>query len=137
MELKELVGKHFLSGIETGTEERSKRFYGNEIVSYVKFCIDGVNYMAVEDPCDGYRSYCGDLDISETPCKIQIPTTEVLCTMRPDGAWGEDNGNITNRFIPQSPPTGNIKTMRSRAKGKQTPRKESTRNFSRWHTTHV
>lgn len=92
MELKELVGKHFLSGIETGTEERSKRFYGNETVSYVKFCIDGVNYMAVEDPCDGYRSYCSDLDISETPCKIQIPTTEVLCTMRPnDDRWGVNN----------------------------------------------
>ena len=92
MELKELVGKHFLSGVERGRTERKSFFGNNGMRDSIKFCLDGVNYVAVEDPCDGWRSLCEELEISETPCKIQIPKTEVLCTMKPDDdRWGVNN----------------------------------------------
>lgn len=95
MELKELVGKHFLSGIERGRTERKSFFGATDMRDSIKFCLDGVNYVAVEDPCDGWRSFCEELEISEIPCKIQIPKTEVLCTMKPD----DDRCGVNNDVL--------------------------------------
>lgn len=84
MELENLVGKHILSGVETGEVERPA-WSGSPKCNYFKFCLDGISYMAVEDPSDGYRSYCDDLEIVDEPCKISIPSTEVVATYRGEG----------------------------------------------------
>lgn len=86
-ELMDLVGKHILSGIEVGSMEH-KGYWGNtEIYAYIKFTLDGVNYLATEDPADGYRSYMNELETSDTPCKIRLPNIEVCCRMREDDEW--------------------------------------------------
>lgn len=81
--LKDLVGRHILSGIETGQVKRTIFGYEEEC-NYIKFTLDGVHYMAVEDPDDGYRSYLYDLEISDTPCRYPLPDVAVECHMRPD-----------------------------------------------------
>lgn len=83
MELKDLVGKHILSGIEEGVLKKEWR-WGEESCIYIKFTLDGVTYAAVEDPDDGYRSYMEELVVSEEPCKIKLPNIEVVCTMMED-----------------------------------------------------
>lgn len=76
MELKNLVGKHILSGIETGQIKDG--------CSYINFTLDGVTYKAIEDPEDGYRSYLTDLEISEEQCLYKLPDVSVICSMRPE-----------------------------------------------------
>lgn len=84
MNLSDLVGEHILSGIEIGTMEME--IYGcTAICNFIKFAIDGVTLLAMEDPDDGYRSYMRDLVIVEEPCKIKLPDIRVCCTMCPDG----------------------------------------------------
>ena len=83
MELKDLIGRHILSGIETG-QVMCESFGYEEECEYIKFTLDGVHYMAVEDPDDGYRSYMRELEISDTPCRYSLPDVEVECHMLPD-----------------------------------------------------
>ena len=84
VELQSLTGKHILSGIETGCVG-----YGE--ANYVKFTLDGVTYLAVEDPEDGYRSYMEDLVIEDSSCKIRLPNIEVVCHMMEDGRYERNN----------------------------------------------
>lgn len=86
MELKELVGTHILSGVETGTLKRTKYSWEEEC-AYAKFTLDGVTYLAIEDPDDGYRSYMEELEVSDTPCKIKLPDIEVFCLMMADDRY--------------------------------------------------
>lgn len=81
MELNELVGEHILSGIETGTKQ-IEGFWGEETCNFVKFTLDGVTYLALEDPDDGYRSYMEELQIVEERCKFPLPNVKVICVMR-------------------------------------------------------
>lgn len=83
MELKDLVGKHILSGVETGVLKR-KMYRWEEQCNYIKFTIDGVTYLAIENPDDGYRSFTEELDVSEEPCKFNLPNIEVVCKMMED-----------------------------------------------------
>ena len=86
MELRDLVGRHILTDIETG--EMSIPCWWNpkitEDCNYIKFELDGVIYLAVEDPDDGYRSLMRDLQITDLPCKTRIPNLEVECRMMPN-----------------------------------------------------
>ena len=60
LNLSDLVGAHVLSGIETGVRAFDDSFWC-ETSNYIKFTLDGITYMAVEDPDDGYRSYMGEI----------------------------------------------------------------------------
>ena len=91
MELKDLIGKHILSGIEVGQKTVERYFY-QETCNYIKFTVDGTTYMALEDPDDGYRSYMHELEIVEEPCKIKLPNIFVCCHMRGNGDY--ENNNI-------------------------------------------
>lgn len=79
MQLKNLVGDHIFSGIETGTREFEHEWGGPDERNYVKFILDGVTYMAVEDPADGYRSYMEELKVVDEPCKTKLPDIPVHC----------------------------------------------------------
>lgn len=84
MELKELCGKHILQGIELGTT-KVQDWWGERTAQCVKFALDGITYIAVEDPDDGYRSYCRELKISDTPCEVSLPNIDVVCLHRTNG----------------------------------------------------
>ena len=84
MNLLDLVGIHIMTGIETGTVKIKGQWYSKDNCNYVKFKLDGITYMAVEDPDDGYRSCCRDLEIVNEECKISLPNILVECKMRDD-----------------------------------------------------
>lgn len=91
--LKNIIGTHIFYGIETGQCEKSFDFNGTELVNYVKFTLDGNNYVAYEDPYDGWRSWLAELEIVDTSCKYKVPDTEIVCKM-------EDNSqNKVMEFI--------------------------------------
>jgi len=72
MELKDLVGRHMFSGIEEGQ-------IGQDC-NTIKFTLDSIHYMAVEDPNDGYRSYLSDVVITDEAPKYVFPPVPVVCT---------------------------------------------------------
>lgn len=85
MNLLDLVGTHIMTGIETGTVKIKSWWSGeNDNCNYVKFELDGITYMAVEDPDDGYRSCCRELKMVDEECKISLPGIFVECKMRDD-----------------------------------------------------
>lgn len=74
MKLKDLVGTHILSGIETGNLQNKD--YNNSF--YVKFTLDGITYMAIEDPEDGYRSCMEEIKEVKSKCHTPLPDIKVL-----------------------------------------------------------
>ena len=100
-----LCGKHTFSGCEL-TSEDIECFYGVENCGICLFTLDGVTYKAIEDPDDGYRSYCRDLRISEQPPRYCFPAIEVVCSMMEDKNYerndvlvvrDEENGKVILR----------------------------------------
>lgn len=105
VELKSLVGKHKLSGVDFENES-VKRYEWSDLedCQIVRFCLDGKTYMAVEDPSDGYRScmqHC--LVVPEMP-KNKFEAVEVYGVMK-----GKENYNkndivqfydtVTNKIV--------------------------------------
>ena len=78
IKLKELEGDHILSGVELGQAMHKRDGWPEkDYCNYVKFTIDGIHYRVFEDPSDGYRSYCEDLEIVDNPCNTRLPDIEV------------------------------------------------------------
>ena len=80
--LEDLVGEHMLSGVEISTEPGHDTSQYNAIV--VKFVLDGITYKAVEDPSDGYRSYCRDIVICKDKILNMFPKHKVIGKMNTD-----------------------------------------------------
>lgn len=83
------VGYHWLSGISEG------EYLGNNCLI---FQIDGRNYRAVEDPDDGYRSYC-NIKVSDVPPKNTFEPTMVRCNAIFDGHGIVMNDIVTNEAV--------------------------------------
>ena len=83
MELKDLVGKHILDAVDF-TDEKIKDFSDEyEDCQVCRFRLDGIVYMAAEDPDDGYRSHMRDLIVDDAAVmKNSFPPCEVLCRYR-------------------------------------------------------
>lgn len=98
MNLIDLVGIHLMTGIETGTVKRENWWSKEEDdCNYVKFRLDGVTYMAVEDPDDGYRSMCRNLEVVDEECRTKLPNILIECKMRDDihdSIWGTQKNDI-------------------------------------------
>ena len=90
MELKDLVGVHLLSGIDEGVEQYGESWERLDS-SNVLFTLDGITYKAVEDPDDGYRSYLGDIFVSDTKPKFTFPPQEVYGRMMDDDDYSSNN----------------------------------------------
>lgn len=84
MELSNLIGKHILTGVEYGTERYKDCFNDEDDRQYVIFKLDDVEYLASEDPDDGYRSVCNELEIVINKIKNIFQPIEVFCKMRKD-----------------------------------------------------
>ena len=80
MEFKDLCGVRTFSAIEVSEDLNQY----NEKVNVVLFELDGVTYIAKEDPDDGYRSYCAELELSGVRPAITFPGVKVLCRMKQD-----------------------------------------------------
>lgn len=80
MKLEDIKGVHSLSGVDYVA--RGKIFDGIAI----RFCIDGVTYVARENPDDGYRSYMEELEISGEPCRNTFPAENVFCEKEPESS---------------------------------------------------
>lgn len=57
--LEALVGEHVLTGVDFQTIPGTGPY--NEDASSMTFVLDGVAYMVVEDPADGYRSIMSEI----------------------------------------------------------------------------
>ncbi len=79
--LEILCGSHVLSGVELKNENVKNEFGETETVNVCLFTLDGITYRLVEDPDDGYRSYCNDLAISDVPPRYTFPGVQVACHM--------------------------------------------------------
>jgi len=90
---EDLVGNHALSGVDYGSETVSDGWGdgGTETAECVVFCLDGVNYIAMEDPEDGYRSMCQDIQITDRKIINIFPPIDVMCIMKGDTDRYEKN----------------------------------------------
>lgn len=92
MELKDLVGKHKLNAVDF-SEESIKR-WGDifEDCQVCRFRLDGVVYLAVEDPDDGYRSAMRELNIDENAkMKNLFNAVDVVARYRTKGIYDNDS----------------------------------------------
>lgn len=92
VELKSLIGKHKLSGVDFENESIKRyEWLDLEDCQVVRFCLDGKTYMAVEDPSDGYRSrmqHC--LVVNEKP-KNRFKAVEVYGVMKGKENYSEND----------------------------------------------
>jgi hypothetical protein len=79
MELQDLVGEHTLDAVDFETEKISTWGEHFEDANVIRFRLDGVVYVAVEDPEDGYRSCLGELKLADTSSMTSVfPPIKVI-----------------------------------------------------------
>ena len=80
MKLKDFTGTKVLDAVDFLTE-KTTNYYDEENCQVCRFRLDGVVYVAVEDPNDGYRSMMKDLKIdNDATMKNIFIGCEVICT---------------------------------------------------------
>lgn len=87
--LDDLVGIHTLSGFDNGPVLSNKSpmasgYYEDANTSL--FILDGITYMIIKDPDDGYRSWLGGVYVTKDVCKFTIPSHIVEGVMNPSEA---------------------------------------------------
>lgn len=63
--LTDLVGEHLLTGVELGVRKHDPGEVWDEDANTIAFILDGITYVAVEDPSDGYRSSMKKLELGD------------------------------------------------------------------------
>jgi hypothetical protein len=74
VELKDLIGLHTLSAVETGYAKEGD----SEGCGYLAFILDGRKYTAFEDLDDGYRSFMDRIVVGRGKLKNTVPDTTVV-----------------------------------------------------------
>lgn len=75
---EDLVGEHILDAVDYGSEEK---LY-DEDATVIRFRLDGIVYVAVENPDDSYRSYLGKLYVQEgDSISNTFPPVKVTCSI--------------------------------------------------------
>jgi len=102
MELKDLVGEHELSGLDTFIKKATEP-YDDDADGY-RFILDGVTYCAIEDPSDGYRSTLSDLEATADKVDYTFPPHKVIGKMREDGVYSKNDviefyDAVTNKVV--------------------------------------
>lgn len=84
LNLESLCGEHYLSGVEM-TKRMVHTDYGeDEERNVLLFTLDGTTYMMVENPDDGYRSYCDRIEIVPYKPVYSFQPVMVLCHTKDD-----------------------------------------------------
>jgi hypothetical protein len=90
VQLDDLLGEHVLTGVDYG-ETRQVKVYEwrdeTESVNVMRFVLDGVTYIAVENPDDGYRSTCRDLEVTQGPVSNTFPGIRVVGKKMDNGTY--------------------------------------------------
>ena len=91
--LIDLVGNHTLDAVDFTNEDIDLWNNGyTEHCQVIRFRLDGVCYMAIENPDDGYRSSMKSLVICESPNMNNVfPPLPVIGRHRENGAYSEDD----------------------------------------------
>ena len=90
MELIDLVGEHLLSGVDFSTESIETWDHHFENCQVINFVLDGITYIASEDPDDGYRSSMREIVVSDYVVSNRFPAIRVMGKMRDPGAYEND-----------------------------------------------
>lgn len=88
VELDSLIGEHVLDGVDTYVEQVKK--YGDDLedANVIRFRLDGVVYLAFEDPSDGYRSRMDKLIVAIDPeITNTFPPIRVVAIKKADSDW--------------------------------------------------
>jgi len=88
VEFKDLVGKHELSGLDSFAVENDDSERDENIF---RFVLDGTTYTIKEDRDDGYRSFAGDLTVSNEDVKFKFPPQSVVAKISKKGKHGRQN----------------------------------------------
>lgn len=106
-ELTDLIGKRRLDAVDFDNEQ-VKEIYGDgyEDCSVCRFRLDGVVYVAIEDPNDGYRSSMRSLVVAnDATMKNVFPAIEVVGKHRTIDEYGNEHDvlelvdGITDRVV--------------------------------------
>ena len=90
--LDDLVGEHILDGVDTYIE--NVKNYIDDLVdaSVIRFRLDGVVYIAFEDPEDGYRSSMKELIVSPSSEITNVfPANRVVAKKKANDSYGTDD----------------------------------------------
>ena len=84
MELKDLIGKHMLTGVNMGSRVHHpyKDEEYTENCQTISFVLDGVTYTVIENPDDGYRSSMREIITDSIVVENTFAPVEVLGVMR-------------------------------------------------------
>ncbi len=82
MTLADLVGEHELTGVDCLEDAAEDAAKDQNVCIFV---LDGIAYVAEEDPEDGYRSYMRELRLADAPVKNSFPPVKVIGSMRRPG----------------------------------------------------
>ncbi len=92
MELKDFTGAKVLDAVDFLVEKTVNYCDETEDCQVCRFRLDGVIYVAVEDPNDGYRSMMKDLVIdNEAMMKNVFVGCDVICRHIEKSDWDEDD----------------------------------------------
>lgn len=92
-ELTDLIGRRRLDAVDFD-DEKIKEYYGDgyEDASVCRFRLDGVVYIAIEDPSDGYRSSMRELTVAnDATMKNVFPAIDVDGRHRTSGEYGTED----------------------------------------------
>lgn len=92
MKLKELVGTHSLDAVDFSTKSIETWGDSFEDCQVCRFRLDGITYMAIEDPNDGYRSTMEELGIDKgAKMKNVFSAIDVVSRHRTKGSYGNED----------------------------------------------
>jgi hypothetical protein len=90
VELQDLVGEHVLDAVDLSNEQVKEKWGdGFEDSQVIRFRLDGVCYIAIEDPSDGYRSSMREIAIADAEMKNCFQPVKVFCRHRTEGTYGD------------------------------------------------
>lgn len=89
IELKDLTGEGVLDAVDYSTISFEKWEGEFEDCNAIRFRLNGVAYIAAEDPADGYRSHMRELAICEEPMTNVFQGVRVVGVYRDNGQYGE------------------------------------------------
>lgn len=84
MELKDLVGMHYLTAVSFELVPTDFNYGDAQVVN---FTLDGKTYTAIENPVDGYRSHMDEIKVTDTKLSNSFDPVYVFCIMREGGYY--------------------------------------------------
>lgn len=92
MKIKELIGEHTLDAVDFSNED--VKLWGEQFQAcqVMRFRLDGICYVATEDPSDGYRSSMHDFVVSDgAEMKNVFVPHKVIGRYRTKGIYGNED----------------------------------------------